>query len=205
MKKVLFILLLFAIPLYGFSQISKLDNRFGYKSLKFDTPVSQYQGNLSFVDEDASTITYSLQNSQDKDLFFVFDEEFDLINLIFNKNSELLVGIELKTKPKTTSSANIIMVCSQNIESLVNKFKQEIGIYSKYSSYTIYESYGFGKITWIGSKVVLELGLDKQKDSNRVGVALKINNNGTFQYTHSKSVSFFKKDFYTSNINKSGF
>jgi len=204
MKKVIFILL-FAIPLYGFSQISKLDNRFGYKSLKFDSPISKYQGNLSFIDEDASTITYSLQNSPDKNLFFVFDEEFDMINLIFDKKSELLVGIELKTKPKSTTSANIIIVCTENIESLVNKFKQEIGIYSKYSLNTIYESYGFGKITWIGSKVVLELGLDKQKDSNRGGVAFKINNNGTFQYTHSKSVSFFKKDFYTSNRDKSGF
>ena len=54
--------------------------------------------------------------------------------------------------------------------------------------------------------VVLELGLDKQKDSNQGGVAFKINkNNGTFEYTHSKSVSFFKKDFYNSNINITGF
>jgi hypothetical protein len=205
MKNTLFILLLFAIPLYGFSQISKIDNRYGYKSLKFDSPISQYQGNLSFIDQDASTITYSLQNSPDKNLFYVFDEEFDLIYLIFDQTSKLLVGIELKTYPKTTSSANIINVCTQNIESLVNKFERELGIYSKFSLNTIYESYGFGKITWIGSKVVLELGLDKQKGSNQGGVDFKIDNKGTFQYTHSKSVCFFKKDFYISNVHKSGF
>ena len=108
------------------------------------------------------------------------------------------MGIEVKTKVKTTTSAAIINVQTQSIESLVNKYKKVLGNFSEFSLDTFYESCGFGKIRWIASNVVLELGLDKQVGSDRGGVSFEINRYGSFEYSYSKSVGFYTKDFFNS-------
>ena len=202
MKKLL--LILFCLPIIGFGQLTKLDDAYGYKTIKFDSPLNQFN-NISYIEQDGSTTTYEFKDKNDYNLFDIFGEKYDVIHLIFDKKSETLVGIKIKTKPKTTRSPNIIMSCTENTERLVNKYTQEIGKYSKYSSNTLFESFGFGKITWIGSDVVLELGLDKQEGSKLGGPAINITDDGNFEYTHSKSVCFYKKEFYQKKIYSTGF
>ena len=202
MKKLF--LIFFCFPIIGFGQLYKLDKANGYKTIKFDSHLNQFN-NISYVKEDGSTTTHAFNDKYDSNLFDIFGEKYDLIHLIFDKISSTLVGIEIKTKPKTSRSAQIIMSCTKSTESLVNKYTKEIGKYSKYSLNTLFESFGFGKITWIGSDVVLELGLDKQDGSNLGGPSMKITNMGNFEYTHSKSVCFYKKEFYQKKFSRSGF
>ena len=192
------------LPVIGLGQIYKLDEAYGYKTIKFDTSLSQFN-DISFVEEDGLTTTYAFQDKNNPDLFYVFGEKYDVIHLLFDKSSSTLVGVQIKTKPKTTRSPQIIMTCTASTEKLVNNYTKEIGKYSKYSLGTLFESFGFGKITWIGSEVVLELGPDKQEGSKLGGPALKITDIGHLEYIHSKSVCFYKKEFYQKKVGQSGF
>ena len=268
MKK---LLLLLIIPLLSFGQIKKLDDNYGYKSIKFDSPISQFETNLVYINEDKSTVTFSYEeikeysekkidyktagketlesiankynisyddiitnnptlknpkpnkklkkgtdlkivqktliktNYIDNSLFDIFGEEFDIIHLIFDKKTNLLVGIEIKTKIKKSYSAQIMNVCASNILSLVNKYKAEIGTYSKMTQGDITNSCRLGKIIWIGDKVVLKVGLDNPINPKLGGVGLYNNpsNMMKLEYLSSKSVSFYKTSFYNKSV--SGF
>ena len=158
MKKILlFVVLLMQINLL-FSQISVLDEKNGFKSLKFGTHKDNYNIPTSEKTDDYELILYNTSNS---DLTHVFNSEMDELFLSFEKN--LLTGIILKKKYR---SQNDLEEGMRELENLREKFTQVLGAHNS----TTDSDLGAGPV-WIAENVTLyvlyqleEMKIDKNGD-----------------------------------------
>jgi len=134
----------------------------------------------------------------DKKLFSVFGDKYDKIELLFDIKTSKLCGVELKNNPNFYS-VNYLMICGNNIKSLVEKYRKVIGYETKFIGSTFTDACTFGKIIWNGNKVVLELGADNGGPKSSVDF-----DTGNIRLVYSNSICFYKKSYYNSKTS-SGF
>lgn len=150
-----------------------IDDAIGYKSLKFDSPIKQFD-NLKFIKEYYPYDIYQLSQF-DNNLETIADIKFDLILLAFNKNEDKLKRISLNKIYSNASSENF-----EDLRRIVSIFESIFGK-SKYEEDK--EKYVIRHF-WVGDKNSLSVTL-KLDD-------IKLDKSGLPQHQFSLEVRFTK-------------
>jgi hypothetical protein len=174
MMKFLYALLLL-LPASHISgqNISDLDKRHGFKTLKIGDKFSNYQNNVALLstNNEASSKIYDFTPSGNE-LFTVFDEKMDQILLTFDKN-ETLVTIMLHKFYKGNNSLNNAI---ENSKGLNEKFKALFGNASSKIDVSTTKDMQLG-LFWLGLSINLKSYIDDYGITNGTDVKVVITDN----------------------------
>lgn len=167
MKNFLF-LSLFLFSNISFSQnTDTLDEKFGYKELRFDSNLNTFS-NLRFLVSDDTTIVYEY-NPTDKSLYEIFSLNFNNIILIFDKSTEKLAHIILRKNYKSADGVGLLKEVNGDFKYLKSKYSELLGNSESLVKNDI-------TLCWSGKKVLLtnSLILEDMKVDDMANVIYKM-------------------------------
>lgn len=181
MKKYLLLFLVFIHTSVLLGQINILDEKNGFKSLKFGTSLEEFQIPQSELSEDYEMILF---NTNNEDLKTVFDTKMDQLFLSFGNSK--LKGIILVKNYSTYNGYNDAIY---DIEKITEQFKRVLG---KNNS-AINNETGTGPV-WEGDKVSLLLVLQAEN--------IELQSDGRPLFRSNVKVMFLQNDEYQTPLSE---
>lgn len=131
-------------------QIDVLDEKNGFKSIKLGTDITQFQ-NLRLLDKVDKSFERYFYEPIDEDLYYVFNDKFDVILLLFSNN--ILISIDLV---KVHEGDNFYQKALNNCQKTQDKFIQVLGKANRLidEDFEHYDSVG---LAWFAKSTFLEV------------------------------------------------
>ena len=129
------------------SQKSLLDEKFGFKDIKLNSNISEFE-NLYNVHINNKVEIYEYQPIKEK-LYFIFNEKFNRILMVFDHNTKALIGIRL-IKNFDEYNFGCEKQLLESTKYLESNFEKVLGKFDYYQN----NDNGFGAI-WESDKVYL--------------------------------------------------
>ena len=150
MKKIIYLILILTISNSVYSQKSLIDEKYGFKSIKLDSQKSSFNNLELFQNLDDGLKAY-IYRPYDRDLYKVFDYEYDAIILYFDKNNSLVMIMITKV-----FTGNIFY---QDALSYSDKTRETfMRVFGKYDDVASDDNSGNISVTWYGEKAFYSVG-----------------------------------------------
>lgn len=150
MKKIIYLILLVTISNLAYSQKSLIDEKYGFKTIKLDTPKSSFS-NLELFQNLDDGLTAYLYKSSDRDLYKIFDYEYDAIILYFDKNNSLVMIMITKVFTGNNFYQDALSYSDKTRETFIRAF-------GKFDELNAEDNSGNISVTWYGKKAFYSVG-----------------------------------------------
>ena len=150
MKKIIYLILLIAISNSVYSQKSLIDEKNGFKTIKLGTQKSSFSNLELFQNLDDGLKAYRYR-PYDRDLYKVFDYEYDAIILYFDKNNSLVMIMITKVFTGNNFYQNALSFSDKTRETFVR-------VFGKYDEVDSDDNSGNISVTWYGNKAFYSVG-----------------------------------------------
>lgn len=149
MKKTILLLCLFVFTTSVLAQKSLIDERNGFKTIKLGSKKSSFNNLTLFQNLDEMT-AYRYYPS-DRDLYNVFDNNYDAIILYFDKNSSLVMIMITKVFTGNNFYQDALNYSNDTREKFVR-------VFGKYDEVDADDNSGNISVTWYGQKAFFSVG-----------------------------------------------
>ncbi len=149
MKKIIYLILIITISNSAYSQKSLIDERNGFKTIKLGSQKSNFDNLTLFQTLDDVTAYRYYPN--DRDLYKVFDNNYEAIILYFDKNNSLVM-IMLAQEFRGNNFYENAMDYTKNT---MDKF---VRVFGKYDEVDTHNESGDLDVTWFGDKTYFSVG-----------------------------------------------
>jgi hypothetical protein len=149
MKKKVLLLFLFVFTTSIFAQKSLIDERNGFKTIKLDSQKSTFD-NLTLFQNLEGMTAYRYYPT-DRDLYNVFDTNYDAIILYFDKSNSLVMIMITKV----FNGNNFYQDALNNSDDTRDKF---VRVFGKFDELDAEDNSGNISVTWYGKKAFFSVG-----------------------------------------------